>query len=111
MSQEGGRPTGTTTTAGFKVSAGRPVGTTTARGSQVGRSPGRPKGTSEDAGAQTGVQCQAIYPHVLDKVTGDGHCGYRALAKAITGTDSNHAELQLWPSCTNPVLAAGDHGL
>ena len=40
------------------------------------------------------VQCQEIYPHVLDKVTGDGHCGFRALAKAITGTDANHAAIR-----------------
>ena len=40
------------------------------------------------------VECQEIYPHILDKVTGDGHCGFRALAKSITGTDSNHAALR-----------------
>ena len=40
------------------------------------------------------VECQEIYPHVLDKVTGDGHCGFRALAKSITGTDSNHAAIR-----------------
>ena len=40
------------------------------------------------------VECQEIYLHVLDKVTGDGHCGFRALAKSITGTDSNHAAIR-----------------
>ena len=40
------------------------------------------------------VECQEIYPHVLDKVTGDGHCGFRARAKSITGTDSNHVAIR-----------------
>ena len=35
--------------------------------------------------------CPEIHPHVLDRVTGDGHCGFRALSKSITGTESNHA--------------------
>ena len=40
------------------------------------------------------VECQEIYLHVLDKVTGDGHCGFRALAKSLTGTDSNHVVIR-----------------
>ena len=35
--------------------------------------------------------CQEISPHLLDRVVGDGHCGFRALSKSITGTESNHA--------------------
>ena len=35
--------------------------------------------------------CPEIHPHLRDKVTGDGHCGFRALSKSITGTESNHA--------------------
>ena len=35
--------------------------------------------------------CHEILPHLLDRVVGDGHCGFRALSKSITGTESNHA--------------------
>ena len=30
--------------------------------------------------------CHKIWPHLLDRVVGDGHCGFRALSKSITGT-------------------------
>ena len=36
-------------------------------------------------------KCSEILPHLLDKATGDGHCGFRALSKSITGTEANHA--------------------
>ena len=35
--------------------------------------------------------CHEISPHLLDRVVGDGHCGFRALSKSITGTESKHA--------------------
>ena len=38
--------------------------------------------------------CQEISPHLLDRVVGDGHCGFRALSKSITGTESNHTALR-----------------
>ena len=38
--------------------------------------------------------CYEIWPHLLDRVVGDGHCGFRALSKSITGTESNHAALR-----------------
>ena len=37
------------------------------------------------------AQCPEIHPHLLDKATGDGHCGFRALSKSITGTEDNHS--------------------
>ena len=38
--------------------------------------------------------CHEISPHLLDRVLGDGHCGFRALSKSITGTESNHTALR-----------------
>ena len=38
--------------------------------------------------------CHEIWPHLLDRVVGDGHCGFRALSKSITGTESNHAAIR-----------------
>ena len=38
--------------------------------------------------------CHEIWPHLLDRVVGDGQCGFRALSKSITGTESNHAALR-----------------
>ena len=38
--------------------------------------------------------CQEISPHLLDRVVGDGHCGFRALSKSITRTESNHTALR-----------------
>lgn len=35
-------------------------------------------------------ECPEINPHLLNRVIGDGHCGFRALSKAITGTEVNH---------------------
>lgn len=40
------------------------------------------------------IKCQEIYLHLLDKVTADGHCGFRALSKSITGTESNHTAIR-----------------
>ena len=54
--------------------------------------------------------CQEIWPHLLDRVVGDGHSGFQALSKSITGTESNHAEQALWLLCAALVLAAGGHG-
>ena len=36
------------------------------------------------------VVCTEIIPHLLDKIIGDDHCGFRALSKATTGTENNH---------------------
>ena len=36
------------------------------------------------------VDCAEIIPHLLDKCTGDDHCGFRSLSKSITGTEANH---------------------
>ena len=38
--------------------------------------------------------CHEIWPHLLDRVVEDGHCGFRALSKSITGTESNHAAIR-----------------
>ena len=38
--------------------------------------------------------CHEIWPHLLDRVEGDGHCGFWALSKSITGTESNHAAIR-----------------
>ena len=35
--------------------------------------------------------CPEIHLHLLDRATGDGHCGFRALSKSITGTEANHS--------------------
>ena len=35
--------------------------------------------------------CPEIHPHLLDRVIGDGHCGFRALSKSITGTETNYS--------------------
>ena len=40
------------------------------------------------------IECQEIYQHLLDKVTSDGHSGFRALSKSITGTESNHTAIR-----------------
>ena len=35
--------------------------------------------------------CPEMHLHLLDRATGDGHCGFRALSKSITGTEANHS--------------------
>ena len=40
------------------------------------------------------AECSEILPHLLDKATGDGHCGFRALSKSITGTEANHGAVR-----------------
>ena len=51
----GGRPTGTTTSAGFAVSKGRPKGTTITTGPKVGPNPGQSIGTKRELGHNDGV--------------------------------------------------------
>ena len=36
------------------------------------------------------IPCSEISPHIRDGVVGDGNCGFRAIAKQLTGTESNH---------------------
>ena len=38
--------------------------------------------------------CPEIHPYLINKVIGDGHCGFRAISKSITGTESNHTALK-----------------
>ena len=51
------------------------------------------------------AECAEIFPH-LDKCAGDGHCGFRALSKSITGTEANHGAFRaavvafMRPSCS-----------
>ena len=40
------------------------------------------------------VDIDGISPHVVDTVIGDGHCLFRALSKAITGTQANHLAIR-----------------
>ena len=37
--------------------------------------------------------CPQIYPHLTDKVIRDNNWTFRAILKAITGTESNHTAL------------------
>lgn len=41
------------------------------------------------------VKCSEISPHIRYSVVGDGNCLFRALSKAITGTEDNHYALRL----------------
>ena len=85
----GGRPTGTTATAGYDVSKGRPKGATVATGSSAGQSPGQTIGTSTIVG-----------------VDGEQHCG--AVARkgaqlhASTKTTADQSENEEW--CTDKAM-------
>ena len=41
------------------------------------------------------VNCPEISPHIRCSIQGDGNCLFRALSRAITGTESNHFSLRL----------------
>lgn len=41
------------------------------------------------------IECPEVSPHIRCSVVGDGNCLFRALSKAITGTEVNHLALQL----------------
>ena len=40
------------------------------------------------------MACSEISPHIQDGVLGDGNCGFRAIAKQQTGTESNHPAIR-----------------
>ena len=85
VSTSGGRPEGTTSTAGYKVSAsgGRPEGTTAAAGYTVGTSGGRPPGTTATAGfcASAGRPMHAV-------ITRELHTGRRPGLTKQSDTES-----------------------
>lgn len=41
------------------------------------------------------LSCESIAPHVRIRILGDGHCFFRALAFAITGSQENHKAIRL----------------
>ena len=44
------------------------------------------------------AECSEILPHLLDKDTGDGHCGFRALSRSITATGKGTHFQQVQPT-------------
>ena len=40
------------------------------------------------------LEIDDISPHQVDEIVGDGHCFFRAISKAITGTQSYHADFR-----------------
>ena len=40
------------------------------------------------------IKIEEILPHVCDKIIGDGNCLFRALSKAVTGSQINHMQLR-----------------
>ena len=48
-----------------------------------------------------------IFPYICHKIKGDGNCFYRAISKAVTGTEENHmpVRLTICAFMTNPANA------
>ena len=40
------------------------------------------------------TEIDSISPHLVDEIEGDGHCFFRAISKAITGTQTYHASFR-----------------
>ena len=60
--------------------------------------------TNKECDIMVDVDC--IAPHAVDKNIGDGHCLFRAISKAVTGTQKNHAAVR---KAVVQWMLCGDH--